>query len=128
MNKKWFVLPILALVTSLATGCIIVSDDDDSTLTISNRSSFALQDIAVGEVGAPEFGPNLVGGDLLLPGEDLVVTLSCGTYDVLIEDETGAQCQLGALDLCFDDAVWIIDDTELATCPFVPALHGLKKQ
>ena len=56
--------------------------------------------------------------DILLPGEALTVLLDCGTYDVLIVDEDNIECELRNLDLCFDDAVWVIDDFELNTCGF----------
>jgi hypothetical protein len=62
-------------------------------------------------VRSPSWGPNLLHGDILFPGESLYISLDCGTYDALLIDETGAACEVFDLDLCFDDADWIIRNT-----------------
>ncbi len=114
------IAPILvfSLASALATGCIITTDDEDSSLTIENESSFVLVDVAVAEVGVDDdYGPNLLD-DPLFPGDSITILLDCGTYDALIIDEDDFDCELQGLDLCFDDAVWTIDDVELATCGF----------
>ena len=46
------------------------------------------------------------------------IGLDCSTYDVLVVDELGAECELLGLDVCFDDAVWVIDNAQLAACDF----------
>ncbi len=107
----------IALVATLATGCIIEAGSD-SSLTIVNDSSFVLDEIRVAEINDLDYGPNLVGRDALFPGEEITVVLDCGTYDALVVDQFGTDCELRRLDLCFDDAVWIIDNFELATCGF----------
>jgi hypothetical protein len=37
-----------------------------------------------------------------------------------VVDETGVQCELASLDLCFDDGLWVIDDFTLDVCAFAP--------
>jgi hypothetical protein len=37
---------------------------------------------------------------------------------VMVVDETGVQCELNNLDLCFDDGVWTITDLTLDICAF----------
>jgi len=112
---------ILASTAMLTLGaCVVTEDDGNSTLTVSNRSSYFLEQIHLAEVGNPSWGPDLIDG-ALAPGEDLtILDLACDTYDVLVVDETGVQCELSGLDLCFDDGHWIVDDTTLDVCAFGP--------
>jgi hypothetical protein len=115
--KKSLLTPIFALLFSLTltSGCVVTTDD--STLTIVNDSSYVLVDIRVTERNAFDWGPNLLGSRVLFPGDSLTVSLYCDVYDVLVEDQDGYSCQLRGLDLCFNDAVWVITNYELDTCP-----------
>jgi hypothetical protein len=106
----------LALLTTLGSGCVISSSDDDSTLTVENQSSFVVEDLFVVESFSTTWGPDLLGADALFPGESITILLECGIYDALVVDEDGFECQLLDLDLCFDDAVWVIDDLTLNQC------------
>jgi hypothetical protein len=114
--KKSLLTPIIALLFSLTltTGCVVTTDD--STLTIVNESSYVLVDIRVTERNAFNWGRNLVGGSGLYPGESLTVSLYCDVYDARVVDQDGFTCELYGLDLCFNDAVWVIDNFELNTC------------
>jgi hypothetical protein len=107
------VLLLLALLFVMAnTSC-------DSSLTLINQSSYEIIDVRLSPVGALSWGRNLLGGGTLLPGESLTVDfIDCDTYDVRITDDTGAECILNSLSLCFDAADWVIDDAYLATCGF----------
>jgi hypothetical protein len=99
------------LTLAAAPGCIIVSDEDavDSTLLIANDSDYEIWEIYLTEVDNPNWGPNLLGADYLAPGEEfLVVDIECDYYDALLVDEDGVECELLDVDLCFDDATWII--------------------
>lgn len=116
MKKRLLAIPLFVMLMALGSGCIIA--DNDSSLTIDNASSYALYEIYITEIGNPSWGPDMLGGDILLPGEALTVLLDCGDYDALVVDEDGIQCELNGLDLCFDDAVWVIDDFTLNTCGF----------
>jgi hypothetical protein len=113
--KKWLLTPLIVLLLSLSAGCVVTTDDD-STLTIANESDYVLLEIYVTEVGNPSWGPNLLYDTVLYPNESLTVSLYCDVYDVQIVDQDGFVCELYNLDLCFDDAVWVIDNFELATC------------
>lgn len=118
-NLHRFMAAAAVVLATAATGCV-ASDGGDSSLTISNRSSYFLTEIYVAEVSDPNWGPDLVPGDLA-PGEDLIVTnISCGTYDVLVVDDTGVDCELQNLELCFTDDAWVIDDVTLDVCAFNP--------
>ena len=111
--------------SSLATGCIVHTDDgedvDDSTLLVVNDSDFIIDVLNLVDVGADTWGRNYVGADGLYPGEDiLLVDIECDYYDARLIDETGAECELFDVDLCFDDATWYITNN---TCD-VFALQG----
>jgi hypothetical protein len=110
-----------AAVAALSLGACVVSDDDDdssSTLTVENRSSYWIDELHIAHVSDPSWGPDLVDGSLA-PGDDAVIyDIACGRWDVMVVDETGVQCELNNLDLCFDDGVWTIDDVTLDVCAF----------
>jgi hypothetical protein len=111
---------ILALAaTATAAGCAAeVSTGGDSSFEIINDSSYVLTEVHISEVGDRSWGPNLLP-DVLFPGESLLVTnIDCGTYDVMVTDETGVDCVLGNVDLCFDDDAWVVTDTMLDVCAF----------
>jgi hypothetical protein len=89
-----------------APGCIIVSDDD-STLTVDNQSDFVIEEINVAQVDDPDWGPNLIP-EALFPDETVDISLDCDVYDARLFDEDGVECDLDGIDLCFDDALWVI--------------------
>jgi len=101
---------------SLAAGCsgsgsveIDPGDPDpDASLTVINESDFVIEEIRLTEVNDPDWGPNLLGGDILLPDEHLTLGVSCGYYDALLVDEDGVTCELQSIDLCLNDATWYI--------------------
>lgn len=115
----------LLLAASLAvsvSGCI-VAQDPGATLSIENRSSYVLTEVHVTGENDPNWGPNLVP-DVLYPGEAVVAYgLPCGYYDVLVVDETGLDCPLYGLHLCFDDRVWFVTDSTLDVCAFPKINH-----
>lgn len=106
LRRSTSVFAVLASV-AFATGCII-DGSPDSTLRVQNRSDFWITEIHVTSVGSSSWGPNLLEGDGLAPGESLVLGIDCGTYDALLIDEDGVDCQIHGIDLCLDDANWII--------------------
>jgi hypothetical protein len=114
-------LVLSALVTLALTGACTVSGgviDDDATLTIVNESSYVITEIRLAEVGSRSWGHNLLD-DVLFPGEELVIVgIPCGRYDALVTDETGLDCALANISLCFEDDVWVIDDFTLNVCAF----------
>jgi hypothetical protein len=111
---------LTATVASLAlAGC--VASSGDSSLTVANDSDFVLTEVHLAATDSPSWGPNMLPG-VLFPGEELIITgIECDTYDVLVIDENGIDCELTGIDLCFDDDVWVIDNVDLAVCAFTPA-------
>ena len=121
MSRSALLGVALSLVCSAVSGCVISSDDGDSSLRVHNESSYDLVEIRLAEVHSTSWGSNLLGGDPLLPGESITVTsIECGKYDVLVVDHTGVDCTLGNLDLCFNDEEWVVDNLMLDTCAFNP--------
>lgn len=110
LRHSVYVLAALASV-AVATGCsdggttVIVPD---GSLRVENQSDFAIVEIRVTSVGSTTWGPNLISGDVLLPGEALTLAVTCDTYDALLVDEDGVDCEIHGIDLCLNDADWII--------------------
>jgi hypothetical protein len=108
------VIASLCAVLGVATiaGCeadVTVTDPGpDSTLRVQNNSDFAIEDLRVTSVGSSSWGSNLLGNDSLLPGEAITLDVNCGTYDAMLVDEDGVTCELNSVDLCLNDASWVI--------------------
>lgn len=116
-------LLLASLVLGIASLGACATDDGggtlDSTLTIENESSYAFAEIYLSPEDAGTWGADLLGADILAPGEVLQLSnISCDVYDIRIVDDEGDECVLASVDLCLDDAVWSIDDAELAACQF----------
>ena len=103
------------LLAALSTSaCVVVTDDGDSALFVSNESDFAVHEMYVTDIDNPSWGPNLLNGSVLLPAEEIQVSVECGTYDAMLIDETGAACEVSTIDLCFEEADWIITNRTCA--------------
>ena len=101
---------LLALSALSSSACVIVADDDsESTLLVANDSDYFIYELYLTEVDNPDWGRNFLAGDFLAPGEDFLITdIECDFYDALLVDEDGVECELLDVDLCFDDATWVI--------------------
>jgi hypothetical protein len=106
-NLRYFACVVAALGGLAVAGCSS-SNGPDASLHVQNSSDFSIVEIRVTSVGSTTWGPNLLGGDILAPGEMLTIDVTCGTYDALLVDESGVDCQLHSVDLCFGDASWVI--------------------
>lgn len=106
--------PILAACVSLAAfaGCtdggVVV--DDSASLRVVNNSDFVIEEIYLTDVGSSSWGPNLLRTDVLFPDEELLLGVSCDFYDALVVDEDGVDCEINSVDLCANDATWIIQN------------------
>ena len=79
----------------------------------------AMGEVYLAEETDPSWGPNLLP-EPLFPGDELIITdIDCGTYDALVVDETGVECELSGIDLCLGDSDgWVIDNFTLDVCAF----------
>lgn len=100
----------------------------DSELTVQNSSNYVLEAIYATPVDVFDWGANRLGGDVLFPGESATFALACDVYDVLVVDELGAECMLSNLDLCFDNALWVITNTVLSACDFGVTGESVSKE
>ncbi|MBA3458364.1 MAG: hypothetical protein H0T46_00260 [Deltaproteobacteria bacterium] len=90
------------------SGTVIIDDVPDSSLVVDNQSDFAIVELYLTPVNSGTWGANLLRGDVLLPDENLTLGVDCGFYDALLVDEDDVDCVLTDMDLCLNDAVWII--------------------
>jgi hypothetical protein len=104
---------VAALGCAAFAGCS-TSSSSDAELQVHNRSDFAITEIRVTSVGSSTWGPNLISGDILAPGETLAIGVACDRYDALLVDSSGAQCTVTGVDLCGNTADWVIGND---TCP-----------
>ena len=103
----------LTLAGAAFAGCagsatVEVEPTPGASLTVVNDSDFTLYDIYLTETDNPYWRSNLVRGDVLYPDEELSLGVPCDFYDALIVDEEGVECEVHDLDLCLNDAEWII--------------------
>jgi hypothetical protein len=101
--KRLLLLPILFIAACTS-----------ASLTITNSSDFAITEMHVTDVNNPSWGPNLLAGDELLPGEHATVDTTCGTYDVMLVDETGVSCEVDSIDLCANSSDFVITNNTCA--------------
>lgn len=98
-----------ALASALALGACTADDGvPDATLRVSNDSDFTIVELYLTDVNSGSWGSNLLRGDDLRPDESLTLAVDCGFYDALLVDEDNVDCELHDLDLCLNDADWII--------------------
>ncbi len=108
-----------ALALAVCAGCTSSS----GTLRITNNSDFSIVEMHVAPNGSTSWGGNLLNGDVLAPGETLTVDTSCNTYDVLLVDEQGVDCEIDGIDLCANSADFVIQNN---TCAVFSAAHAAR--
>lgn len=99
---------LLGLVLTITAAACTASTTADATLSVDNQSDFVITELYLTDVGSSTWGPNLLAGDQLNPDETLRLGVDCSTYDAMLVDETGVSCEVDDLDLCLNDAVWVI--------------------
>lgn len=107
----------LRITDDLLTDCTGIIHD--SGFRVQNESSVIIEQIYVAQIDSSSWGPDLLGGEILFPGEGLTIELSCDVYNVLVVDELGTECMLENLDLCFEDATWFVTNGQLDGCEFI---------
>jgi hypothetical protein len=108
----------LLLALAIAVPACATDDiDTSSSLTIDNDSTFTFIEINLSPTDRVSWGPDLLGAEVLTPGETFLATgIACDTYDIRVVDEDNDECILDTVNLCLDNAVWQIDNAELASC------------
>jgi hypothetical protein len=113
----------VALGSLALVGCT-TDNGPDATLRVQNSSDFAIVDLRLTSVGNSDWGPNRLGNDPLLPGESLTLGVACDFYDAMLVDEDDVTCELNDLDLCLNDADWIIRNN---TCSVFGAARAARE-
>ena len=106
------------MIKSLAVLAVLVATSactSTGDLTVTISSDYQIVEMHVTQTNSSTWGPNLLAGDVLLPGEQTTVTAVCDTYDVLLVDETNAQCEIDAIDLCLNNADFVITNNLCTT-------------
>jgi hypothetical protein len=83
------------------------------TLTIVNSSSRDFHRLHLSSSGTSNWGTDLLGRDILHPGQPRSLAISPGAYDVLFIDANGRQCILKNLP-AYKDRSWPITDDWLS--------------
>lgn len=129
MLKSLLAIPLAA---ALAVGCTtsgtVIVDEPGASLSVVNDSDFVIYEIYLTEVDNPDWGPNLLRGDVLFPDEELVLGVPCDFYDALIVDEEGVECEVHDLDLCLNDATWVIRNNTCTVFEAEAARRAAAKQ
>lgn len=99
---------LLASLAALSLGACVIESNNDATLLVVNDSDYVIEAIHLVPFDSPSWGRNLLAGDVLFPGEDFLLAVRCDFYDALLIDEDGVECELQSLDLCLNDATWVI--------------------
>lgn len=81
-----------------------------TSLLVQNNSDYAIVELYLTDVGSPSWGRNRLGTGPLNPGEEILLGAPCGFYDALLVDEDGVDCEVLNIDLCHNDAVWVIEN------------------
>ena len=122
MRTNILLSSLLGVATGLAAcgggGSADVVVEPGASLVVVNDSDFAITQIFLTTVDSTDWGPNLLRGDVLLPSEQIALGVPCDTYDALVVDEDNVDCEIDDVDLCLNDATWVIRNN---TCPVFAA-------
>lgn len=110
LTKITLLATLLTATAALGTGCTTSDDDSSATLTINNQESFEITDIYINPSGFDQ-SDNILSDGPLDPGDSVQISVDCGTYDVEIVDESGADCEITDYSLCASDDTWDITDS-----------------
>jgi hypothetical protein len=97
-----------------------------SRVTIENRSHWAIHQIFLTPFESTAWGDGQLGpSELIGTGQSLELRgIDCDTYDVKLVDEDGDECVIQDVDLCLEDAKWILNDKDLIACQRKTAARG----
>lgn len=113
---RWLIIACSMSVIVTSMGCIIMTDGD-SSITIINDSDYVIEFVYVSPSDSRDWGPDLLGGDVLYPGESITIDgLDCDWYDVKVVDEYHVECVLEDEYLCFGNDNWWITNYDLDSC------------
>lgn len=80
----------------------------DSSLRVINQTDTVIAELYLTDVGSHRWGPDLLRDNVLPPSEELELEVTCGRFDAKFVDEDGTPCEIPNVDLCANDATWVI--------------------
>jgi hypothetical protein len=80
----------------------------DSSLRVINQTDTVIAELYLTDLGSHRWGPDLLRDSVLPPAEELELDVTCGRFDAKFVDEDGASCEIPNVDLCANDATWVI--------------------
>ena len=86
------------------------TDPADASITIDNDSLVDLIELNVTAIDTLDWGPDLLRGTDLFPGEQITVFVSCDFYDMRLTSDTGEECFVDDIDLCANDLLFLVGD------------------
>lgn len=108
---------LLAAVVAVLAVPAAVASDNDSKVTLVNKSAWAIHQLYFSPTAEREWGPDQLGDHTIENGDSFTLTsVPCGAYDVRLVDEDGDECIVEDVGLCADKDQWTITDKDLLGC------------
>jgi hypothetical protein len=88
-----------------------------SNVVIKNKSDWAIAQLFLSPVDTEEWGPDQLQEQVIGTGETFTLQgVPCDSYDVMLVDEDADECIVPGVDICGDDAGWVISNDDLLAC------------
>ena len=110
---------VAASILSLVAGASLAKGGKlDASVTVVNRSLWAIHELYLSSTDENEWGPDQLGSETVInTGGDFTINrIPCDTYDVKLVDEDGDECVVGGVALCAGSDRWEITDDDLLSC------------
>jgi hypothetical protein len=112
-------LSALALAMFLVLGSVPASAEIQgrSTVTVVNRSIWAIHHIYMSSFYSSSWGRDMLGEYILYPNQQFELrTLGCDLYDIKLVDQDGDTCVLRKINICRTRQQWVINNDTLLLC------------
>jgi|GEM_PF-1311796 len=113
-----------AIFASLATASLLFAagSANAQTVRIDNYSDWAIEYLYLSFTGTWDWGPDLLGSDVMHTDEYIDIDADCAYYDMRLIDEDGDECVVGNIYLC-NETVNITND-DLLSCVTQTTIFG----
>lgn len=119
MNIKKFVLIAAVAVLALASSPIRAAQDKNLDFKLVNKTGLTIDKLFVGPSSSENWGPDILGRDVLNDGETAEIKFSTGqsecNWDLKIVDEKGGSVSWIGLDLCKAEEITLMYQDKKAT-------------
>jgi hypothetical protein len=101
----------------LATVMISAQAETRVRVVLRNDSAYTIYQIHMSRTNDDSWRRDLLGSDVLSPGESITITASPGQYDLKLVDEDGDTCTVLRLSV-LENKDWTITNSWLLGCEF----------